>query len=211
MKRRWGMCVLLLSLPMTAIAGGPSGPGPGSCSSAPARIVLVGTDGTSPDRALGGFEIQVCWFMDPQPGKSVSLTAGSGSGLRLARESEPSLAAPCPAERIWAQTDAEGRCRITLAGSVDLSVQTPGLQPTVSINAGGSFYVEVPVVCHDLDGANGVGANDLGLWLQLFGSGEEWLIADYNADGHLGADDLSLWLDIFGSGAQAVSATPLCP
>ena len=69
----------------------------------------------------------------------------------------------------------------------------------------------IPIAIYDLDGVNGLGANDLSLWFGDFGSGQYIGRADYDFSGDLGANDLSLWADAYGRGASSESGTDLCP
>jgi hypothetical protein len=63
----------------------------------------------------------------------------------------------------------------------------------------------------DLDGAGGVGANDLSIWLADFGSGEPHARSDYDGSGAVGAADLSEWLGVFAAGTSTQSCTTSCP
>jgi hypothetical protein len=209
---RFSSCVGVLALlPAIAVAGVPTPPGvPGNCSAVPARIVLVGTAAGVPDTQLGEFEVVVCRFGSPYFGTVAVTNSPEPHGVHIGLEADPTQQAASCANP-YVRAFADGSVRMTVTGAVELASQVPGVAPTVRIYAEGVLFGDVPVVCYDLDGAGGVGANDLALWLQLFGSGQDWLVADYNDDGRVGAGDLSLWLAVFGSGRQSSSATPFCP
>ena len=212
--RSAGGAVVLAWLAATAHAGVTSPPWfPSTCSHVPSRIVLVGSDGVIPDTTMGAFDVTMCSFLNPVPGAILGVRQ-NGSGARLGvlvYPPSPIVYCGSGVSALGLAADAQGHCRATLTGSVDLSQQVPGVAPTVDIIGNGSFFGSVPVVCYDLDGSGGVGAGDLSAWLTLFGSGQDYLVADYDGDGKLGAGDLSLWLTVYGSGRESVSATHLCP
>jgi hypothetical protein len=208
MIRRSSCLGVLALLPAIAVAGVPTPPGvPGNCSQIPARIVLVGTAAGFPDTQLGEFEVTVCRFGAPYFGTVAVTNSPEPRGVQIGLEADPAGQVASCADP-YVRAFADGSCRMTVTGAVELATQVPGTAPTVRIYVDGVLFGDVPVVCYDLDGAGGVGANDLGLW---FGTGQDWLVADYDADGHVGADDLSMWLAVFGSGRQSASATPFCP
>jgi len=63
----------------------------------------------------------------------------------------------------------------------------------------------------DLDGASGVGATDLSIWLTDFGSDAYHQRSDFDASGGDGANDLSEWLTMFGAGGSTQSCGASCP
>ncbi len=212
--RRWLWPCLFVLVPCVSSAGVVTPPSfPGSCSRIPARIILVGSNGTRPDTRLGSFEVTVCRFTNPAAGATVMIgSSQTPAGVRLGRDADPTQEfASCSSPFLRAYTNASGFCRMTVTGTVELADQQPGIPPTVSVYANGVLFGNVPVVCYDLDGASGVGANDMSLWFALFGTAQEFLVADYNGTGTVDADDLSMWLDVFGSGGDVESATPICP
>jgi hypothetical protein len=79
------------------------------------------------------------------------------------------------------------------------------------IFANGSLLQHPTVSAYDLDGASGVGANDLSAWLGDFGSGQPFGRSDYDCSGNVGANDLSLWFNAFGSGTMVESCAASCP
>src|SRR5262249_38832531 len=79
------------------------------------------------------------------------------------------------------------------------------------IFANGTLIASPTVSAFDLDGSNGVGANDLSAWLTDFGSGQPFGRSDYDCSGVVGANDLAFWLTSFGSGASASSCLAACP
>ena len=205
-----GCAVVLSCLTSTTHAGLPTSPGRGNtCSHVPTRIVLVGSDGVLPDTTVGAFDVTVCEFPDPLPGASVAVEQSTNTlGVRLGALADPPSTCGVGVRFF---TDAEGHCRATITGSVDLSQQVPDIAPTVRIFANAVWFGDVPVVCYDLDGSGGVGSGDLSKWLGLFATGQNYLVADYDGDGKLGAGDLSLWLGVYASGRETVSATRFCP
>jgi len=204
---------ILLSLLLSAgpAAGGTATPPGTGCSQVPARVFLVGMQAGIPDTRAGTFEVDVCRFGNAMANADVAVSVPDWATnvVRIGSAADPSPRAVSCA--LHFRADASGVCHITLTGSVDLAQVTAEFPPTVRIYAEGVLFGEVPVVCYDLDGAGGVGAGDLSVLLGLFGSGQEWSVADYNGNGRLDADDLSMWVGVFGGGAQTESAVPLCP
>ena len=76
------------------------------------------------------------------------------------------------------------------------------------IQADGVLLGNVTVAAFDLDGSNGVGANDLATWLGDFGAAAAAGRSDYDFSSSLGANDLATWLGDFGAGGSTVSSSP---
>lgn len=75
----------------------------------------------------------------------------------------------------------------------------------------GRFIGAPTVAAYDLDGSHGVGANDLSVWLDDFGSTLDIGRGDYAGSGFIGANDLSMWLSVFGSATSLESCAASCP
>lgn len=182
-----------------------------SHSTAPACITLVGTDGTNAS-ALGTFTvIHRDLANNPIAGAQIVVDLSNAPDLRLcAQQVAPGITVDCPNGRASAITDGNGVATFTLLGG---SIGGTG----ITLQNGGRIYadgmlINLPsVATHDLDGQGGVGANDLGLWLSDFGSGNPYGRSDYDCSGTLGANDISFWLSAFGAGTQIVSCAASCP
>ena len=71
-----------------------------------------------------------------------------------------------------------------------------------------------PTACtFDLDGSDGVGVNDLSVWLTDFGAlgNPAFGRSDFDCSGSVGINDFSVWLTAFGRGDQAQSCGATCP
>src|SRR5262249_49284417 len=81
------------------------------------------------------------------------------------------------------------------------------------IFANGVQFGSPTVSAFDLDGVNGVGANDLSIWLADFGTpgNPAYGRSDYDCSGGVGVNDLAVWIAAFGSGAQVQSCSATCP
>jgi hypothetical protein len=100
-------------------------------------------------------------------------------------------------------TDAQGQVQPVFMGGRDPLRGAP--TDRLRVYADGVLLANVNVAVFDLDGHDGVGSGDLSLWLQDFGSGQNWGRGDYDGSGFLGTGDLSMWLTVFGSGRSAAS------
>ena len=96
-------------------------------------------------------------------------------------------------------------------GSVTFLVLGGGNAAPVTLGGGGRVYANGVLIASpsvgafDGDGANGVGANDLSVWLTGFGTGFPFGMLDYDCSGGVRANDLSVWLTQFGAGTSAAS------
>lgn len=210
---RRGALLLVFSLIGSPLHAGPSTPPwfPGSCSRIPTRIVLVGQSGGIADATLGTFEVDVCRFSNPSAFASVAVALQNAAGLRLGRGSTPApRVLNCATLAAVFQADASGRCRITLTGSAFAPELMEG--PCVArIYGNGVGFGDVSLVCYDLDGAAGIGINDLSQRLTLLGSGGYYGVADYDGDGALDVNDLSMWIDAFSRGTSTETSPTGCP
>ena len=196
----------ILVAPLAARAETPS---PGN-TSVPACIRLVGSNGTTAS-ASGEFTVVARDLANnPIPFAIVTVDLSNASDIRLCSDQlDADLTMDCAGPRASKFTDANGVVRFTLLGASD--------GPAMSLLNAGRIYlmgwlVGSPTVsAFDLDGASGLGANDLSQWLTDFGSGSPYGRSDYDCSGSVGANDLALWFAAFGSGTQAVSCAASCP
>jgi hypothetical protein len=209
------LCALAAILILSALAASTvsaSLPG-GNNDIAPQAISLVGSAAGVPGRDAGSFEVIARDLAgNPIAGSHVVIDLSGCPELRLcADQLDPAVDFDCVNKRVGKFTDSNGRATFVLLGS------STGAGTAVTRLAGGKIYengmlIRTPTVsAFDLDGASGVGANDMSVFINDFMTGIEWGRSDYDGSGSLGANDLSLWITVFGSGAQAESCTAACP
>jgi hypothetical protein len=116
----------------------------------------------------------------------------------------------CYAPRLQATTDATGTATFVVMGSVNRDLDY--LQYRCRIYAGDTedtqVFIGTPIVAgFDQDGVNGVGANDVSLWLSDFASGLTYGRSDFNGSGNLSQNDMNLLLSAcFDGGSQQTPA-----
>lgn len=137
-------------------------------------------------------------FGAPMPGVQVVLDFGGCSHIRFAAEQvlPADVVVDCGADTMRAITDAAGVARFVVYGSVVDRLPPVSDAGCVSVYAG---FPRVPigqssVRAYDLDGVNGLTANDLYLWLCDFGAGQYVARSDYDQNGSITALDLNRWL-----------------
>lgn len=190
-----------------AFAGVPS---PGN-STVPGCITLVGSNTGVVDSVGGKFCVTVRDLANnPLNGSSVAIDISGRADLRFCNDQlNANYIQNCAAGTVRAFTNATGVVCFTLLGSSQGAA--------VTLGGGGRIYADGVLIgtpgvsAYDLDGAGGVGANDLSKWLVDFGSGTAYGRSDYDCSGAIGANDLSKWLVDFGSGASATSCVGVCP
>lgn len=191
-----------------AVAGIPS---PAN-SSIPSHIHIVGRYGSQPDTSAGLFSVTARDLANnPISGAAIFVDFSWNPDVRLATDQlTSSVTVNCGSRTVRAYTDSRGQAFFTILGT---GTGTPAgsTVPTTRIYLDGMLLGVVPTSIYDLDGLNGIGANDLSLWLNDFGTGTNPLRGDYDGSGFVGANDLSVWLGAFGTGASSQSATPTCP
>lgn len=180
-------------------------------STAPTMIRLVGATAAFADTADGQFLVVVRDLVNnPKNGSNVVVDFSGCPDIQVcADQLDPNAVVFCSAKTVRKFTDANGSVQFTILGS--------STGPAVSIGgcakifASGALLRTPSVAAFDLDGAGGVGAGDLSIWLADFGSGMAWARSDYDGSGTVGAGDLSLWLEVFGSGRSPQSCSTSCP
>lgn len=135
---------------------------------------------------------------DPVPGVQVVLDFGACNHIRFAAEQvTPSdVVVDCASDTMRALTNASGTATFVVYGSVVSRVPTVSDVGCVTVYAGFP-RVELghsSVRSYDLDGFNGLTANDLSLFLCDLGIGQYVARCDYNGTGGVNALDLTLWL-----------------
>lgn len=190
-----------------AFAGVPSP----STSTVPGCVTLVGSSVGVPDSLAGKFCVTVRDLAsNPLNGSSVVIDISGHTDLKFCNNQlNANYIQNCAAGTVRGFTNATGVVCFTLLGSSQ--------GPAVTLGGGGKIYADgvligsPGVAAYDLDGASGVGANDLSAWLIDFGSGNAYGRSDYDCSGGVGANDLSLWLITFGAAASSQSCTGVCP
>ena len=195
-------------------------------------VYIVGSDGGGtpiPD-PLGLVHINVRDLANnPINNCSVSVSLGGCVDMRIGDPLVIGTGGPdasatvfCPGNgpSVRRYTDVNGDVDFIVQGAGPNAGDVPGcgVAPNplrAKIIAAGVTLANIIAASPDLDGANGVDANDLSLWLDDQGSlsgTPNYGRSDYDFDGTDGANDLSLWLDIQGgvTGATFASATNLC-
>lgn len=181
-------------------------------STAPSYIALMGRTGgaVSP---LGGFEVVVRDLANnPVAGARIVVDLGLCTDLHLCADpQEAGTTVDCVNRRVSRLTDAAGQAHFTLlGGSVGVTAdRSPHHMGRIFWE--GKLIAAPTVAAYDLDGANGLGVNDLSVWLDDFGSTLDIGRSDYDGSGSVGANDLSFWLAVFGSDTCLESCTTACP
>jgi hypothetical protein len=190
-----------------AMAGVPSA----ANSTTPACITLVGNTAGIPD-GYGTFTVTVRDLANnPLNGASVVVDLVNCTDLALCDDQLDGAAlVNCIAKTTRKFTDALGQVTFTVLGGSNGGGNATTLLGGGRIYANGTLIASPTVSAIDLDGASGVGANDLSAWLGDFGSGFAFGRSDYDCSGDIGANDLSLWLGAFGSGASSASCAVSC-
>jgi hypothetical protein len=191
-----------------AMAGVPSA----TNSTAPACITLVGSLAGVPD-AAGQFTITVRDLANnPLNGASVVIDVSGCTDIAICNDQlDVNALVNCGAKTTRKFTDALGNVTFTVLGGSNGGGNATTLTNGGKIFANGTLIKQPTVAAFDLDGAGGVGANDLSAWLGDFGSGNPYGRSDYDCSGNIGANDLSLWLGEFGAGTSASSCAVACP
>ena len=138
-----------------------------SQSTGPDHIVLVGVHQGVPD-PIGRFDVVVRDAVGtPMPSQPVTIDfSACGDLVASASQPFPGQTVDCDGKTVTATSDANGVARFLVAGSV-LHRGPASLANTVRILAGASnvFIKNIQTVaCFDLDGVNGIDANDLALY-----------------------------------------------
>ena len=110
-------------------------------------------------------------------------------------------------------TAADGSASFTLLGGSNGTGNAVTLQGAGRVFANGSQIGNPTVSAFDLDGENGVGINDLSVWLGDFGTPNNPAFgrSDFDCNHADGINDFSVLLSAFGSLAQTESCTASCP
>ena len=182
-------------------------------STTPSCITLVGSLSGVPDAAAGQFTIVVRDLANnPLNGASVVIDLSNCLDLSICSDQlDANALVNCGAKTTRKFTNALGQVTFTVLGGSNGGGNASTLLGGGRIFANGTLIQSPTVSAFDLDGAGGVGANDLSAWFGDFGTGNNYGRSDYDCSGSIGANDLSLWFGEFGTGASASSCAVACP
>ena len=193
-----------LMMASVAMAGVPSA----ANSTVPACISLVGSLAGTPD-PIGVFTVTVRDFANsPMSGASVAVDLSSCLDLRLCVDQlDAGAIVNCATKTTRKFTNLAGQVSFIVLGQSIGSGNATTLQGGAKIYANGTLIGLPTASCFDLDGASGVGINDLSVWLTDFGTAGNPAFgrSDYDCSASVGINDLSLWLTEFGNGSSASS------
>ena len=191
-----------------AMAGVPSP----TNSTTPPCITLVGSLAGVPD-AAGQFNIVVRDLANnPLNGASVVIDLSGCNDLSICDDQlDANALVNCGAKTTRKFTNALGQVTFIVLGGSNGGGNASSLLGAGRIYANGTQIQAPTVSAFDLDGAGGVGANDLSAWFGDFGAGQPFGRSDYDCSGTIGANDLSLWFGEFGAGTSASSCAVACP
>lgn len=182
------------------------------CSTVPRAIALVGSAAGVAD-AGGTFTLVMRDFvLNPLRAATVVLDLSACPDLRLCSDPlDAAATVDCAAHTIKKFTDATGQVTFIVLGGSNGAGHASSLAGSARLFVNGVQVARPTVAAFDLDGAGGVGIDDLAVWLSDFGSLQPWQRDDFDGDGHVGIADLSVWLGDFGSGKSAESCATSCP
>ena len=202
----------LIAIPFAAVAAvspahAQGVPSPGNAT-VPASIRLVGLDAFGVPDPAGLFTVVLRDLANnPVPNAIIRVELLPCSGASLCPLQGPTITAVnCNAGGLWVEglTDVNG---VWSAAIVGCAKGNPVVSPfgCARIYGKGVLLNSPRVAIADLGGCDGLGSNDLGLWLGDFYTGLDFQRSDYDGNGLPGANDLSLWLTEWGSARSVVN------
>lgn len=205
--RRCMVALSLLALVPAAVGAAPS---PAN-STIPSHVLLVGRSGAEADTATGAFTIVVRDGANvPMPGQLVEFRALLCPGARVAvNQLQAGVSSRCETNSVRATTDLDGSVRLAVLGGGE-TLAPHGTGPCARVYVGTALLGTARLGYLDLDGAGGLGANDLAVWLTDFSTGDPIARSDFNGDDLVGADDLALWLTAWVAGRSLQSPESYC-
>lgn len=191
-----------------AFAGVPSA----ANSTVPNCIQLVGSSVGVVD-AAGAFSVTVRDLANnPLNGASVVIDLSGCSDLAICDDQlDAGALTNCASKTVRKFTDASGVVSFAILGGSNGIGNATTLLGGAKIFANGVLIGSPTANAFDLDGANGVGINDLAVWANDYGSGNNYGRSEYDCNGSVGINDLSLWVINYGIGASAESCAVACP
>ena len=190
-----------LMIASAALAGVPSA----ANSTIPPCITLVGSLAGTPD-PVGQFTVTVRDLANnPLNGASVVNDLSGCTDLTLcANQFDAGALVNCAAKTTRKFTNISGQVSFIVLGGSNGSGNATTLLGGAKIYANGTLIASPTASVFDLDGSNGVGINDLSVWLTDFGTfgNPAFGRSDFDCSGSVGINDLSLWLTEFGNGSS---------
>jgi len=186
------------------------------CSTVPTCISLVGSSGGISDPA-GNFTITVKDLANnPLNGASVVVDLSGCTDVAIcSNQLDAAATVNCAAKTTRKFTNIAGQVSFIVLGGSNGSGNATTLLGGAKIYANGTLIASPTASVFDLDGSNGVGINDLSVWLTDFGTfgNPAFGRSDFDCSGSVGINDLSVWLTEFGTGSSAAScgAGNVCP
>lgn len=181
----------------------------------PGWISLVGSAGGLPAHAFGRFQVVIRDVANnPVAGAVVDVDLSGCPDLHLcADQRDPDASVNCAVMRVRKLTAADGTVSFTLLGGSNGAGNAVEQQGAGKIYVNGVLIGNPTVTAFDLDGADGVGINDLSVWLTDFGTvgSPAFGRSDFDRNGAMGINDFSVWLTAFGSRSQIESCGATCP
>jgi len=205
----WVLGALLLVSAQASRAGTGA---PALHSKSPARITLVGSTAGVPD-AIGTFTVTAIDLAN-NPMRNVSVIIDLSGCPDVAICADPLDAAAmvnCVAKMVRKFTDSAGNVSFTVLGAGSGTGDFIALPHSAKIYVNGSLIGSPTAAVLDLDGMNGVGINDLAVWLQDFGADPPRGRSDFDGDGVVDINDLSVWIQAFGAHGSLQGCAARCP
>ena len=205
----------LLTLGFASVGRADLPPWPYPHSSVPGSIRLVGRDALGTSDPSGDFTVTIRDLAN-NPGANIVIRVEflPCAAASICPTQGPAVTAVnCTAPNPWVEgiSASDGTWSTAIVGCT-LGGQQASLNGCVRIYANGELVGSPRVSIVDLSGCDGVGANDLSVWLTDFASELGPERSDYDGEGYVGANDLSLWLTTFGSTRSALNCGSVaCP
>ena len=210
-RRASVMVAILLVLSARQGAASPASP---FNSTVPKHITLVCSRAGAPD-AVGSFTVILRDFANnPMFNRDVDVDLSGCTDLEICSDQlDAAAGVDCAAKRIRKFTGGTGSVSFTILGGSNGSGKATTLLNGAKIYGTGVLLRSLTASALDLDGANGVGINDLTVWLNDFGTNGNPAFgrSDFDGDGTVGINDLSVWLAAFGASGSTVSCAASCP
>lgn len=184
---------------------------PGSNSTIPSHVVLVGLGAAGPDSATGHCTVTVRDLANnPVPGSVVILDFSACADVApAANQHDPRLTVNCAQRQVFSVTDENGVARFTVLGS---GAAGPPSQPfDFKVFADGVLLGSPRLAVLERDGAGGLTALDLSMWAADLFSASVDMRADLNGDGYVSVLDLSVWASAYFNGGNTQPMGALCP
>jgi len=182
-------------------------------SQVPSCFSLMGSLAGAPD-AHGTFTVLVRDLANnPLNGASVVVDLANAHDLKMCSDQlDAGTLVNCAAKTTRKFTQPNGTVTFTVLGGSNGSGNANTLLGAGRIFANGVLIGSPTVSAFDLDGSNGVGINDLSVWLTDFGTpgNPAYGRSDFDCSGTVGINDLSVWLTEFGAGTSAASCAVNC-